>query len=326
MLLSFLKRTRATHGLACLGLDSDGVALAHIVGHEAESLRLAVCAYQSCEDSGHLSRAAASVVRDHGLAGAACVGVLSPEQYSLRLVDAPDVSRAELGAAARWLIGDLVDFNVDEAVIDFFEVPQQTSRGRPKRIYVVAAEARVVQRMVDVVQASGLKLAAIDITELSLRNLSALIPEDEGGLALMHLGGRDGLITMTQGGRLYLARKLETGLDQLAGFETGRLDTGEGLALARDAELFDGLLLEVQRSLDYYESQLGQPPVPTLVVAPLEREVPELVPYLAKNLTVDVRALDLSDLIECSQPLPGDIQARCLSVVGAALRVEPTAP
>ena len=99
---------------------------------------------------GGVSRVAASVVRDHGLAGATCVGVLSPEQYSLRLVDAPEVSRAELGAAARWLIGDLVDFSVDDAVIDFFEVPQQTSRGRPNRIYVVAAEARVVQRTVDV--------------------------------------------------------------------------------------------------------------------------------------------------------------------------------
>ena len=76
-----------------------------------------------------------------------------------------------------------------------------------------------------------MKLAAIDIMELSLRNLSALIPEDEGGLALMHLGGRDGLITMTQGRRLYLARKLETGLDQLAEFERGGLETGEGLVL-----------------------------------------------------------------------------------------------
>ena len=219
-----------------------------------------------------------------------------------------------------------MDFDVEEAAIDFFEIPRQQSRGRPDCIYVVAAEAKVVQRAVDLARDSGLKLVAIDITELALRNLTALLPEDEQGLALMHLGRKGGLITMTQGGQLYLARKLEAGLDQLAEIPREGVDAGSGLQLAGDTPMLDVLLLEVQRSLDYYESQLGQPPPANLVIAPLERANPELLPFLQNNLTLNVRELDLGHLIAFHEPLPEPVQARCLPLIGAALRMEPSVP
>jgi len=325
-LLSFLKRSPAAGGVVCLGIHSDGVALTHLVRNGLETPRLAVCEYRPLEGHSDLSRTVAGAVREHALAGAACVGVLPPDQYSLRLVDAPDVELEELGDAARWLVNDLVDFDVDEAAVDFFEIPQQQARGRPSRIYVVAAEASVVQRVVDVANGSGLKLAAIDITELALRNLTALLPEDAQGLALMHLGRRGGLITMTQEGHLYLARQLEADLDQLVAPPPQALEADSDLGHAPDTQMLDVLLLEVQRSLDYYESQLGQSPPANLVIAPLEREIPELLPFLQDNLALNVRTLDLNDLITCSRPLPDEVQARCLSLVGAALRTEPTAP
>ncbi len=325
-MLSFLKKSPAAGGVVCLGIDSDGVALTHLVRNGSEMPRLVVCEHRPLEDSAGLSRAVAGAVRDHGLAGATCIGVLAPEQYSLRLVDAPDVEREELGDAARWLINDLVDFSVEDAAVDFFEIPEQQSRGRVNRIYVVAAQAQVVQRMVDVTRDAGLKLAAIDITELALRNVSALVPEDAQGLALMHFGREAGWIVMTQQGDLYLTRKLEAGFELLAASPPGDFDDDAGLQLARDTQTFDLLLLEVQRSLDYYESQLGQSPPANLLIAPLEGAIPELLPFLQANLSLNVRTLDLNDVVACSQPVSDFAQARCLPLIGAALRMEPIAP
>jgi MSHA biogenesis protein MshI len=88
----------------------------------------------------------------------------------------------------------------------------------------------------------------------------------------------------------------------------------------------DGLLLEAQRSLDYYEHQLGQQAVATLFVAPTESPLPQLRAHLNENLLVSVTGLDLDQLFECKQALPRRTQARCLPAIGAALRVESSVP
>ena len=75
----------------------------------------------------------------------------------------------------------------------------------------------------------------------------------------------------------------------------------------------------MQRSLDYHESQLVQAPVSKLWCAPLEEDVPELLPLLEKNLTVAVQSLDLNDLLESHDPLSAPEQARCLAAIGAGL-------
>ena len=51
-------------------------------------------------------------------------------------------------------------------------------------------------------------------------------------------------------------------------------------------QAMDAIVLEVQRSLDYYESHFGQPPINSLVIAPLQQNVPGLVDYFASNLGV----------------------------------------
>ena len=61
------------------------------------------------------------------------VSVLDPDSYRLLLVEAPDVPADELRAAVRWRVKDLIDFHVDDAVIDVFEMPQHARGGRRRR-------------------------------------------------------------------------------------------------------------------------------------------------------------------------------------------------
>lgn len=175
-------------------------------------------------------------------------------------------------------------------------------------MYAVAARAAQVRAQVDAFDGSGLELAVIDIAELALRNVTAGLPEDAGGVALLHLCGGTGLIVITHQAHLYLARSLE--VDPSPGGEDRALET---------------LTLEVQRSLDYYESHFSQPPVKALVVAQGDGAGVDLALALGQNLAVAVQPLELSGLLDCVEPLDAGVAARCLPAIGAALRTESAA-
>ena len=87
-----------------------------------------------------------------------------------------------------------------------------------------------------------------------------------------------------------------------------------------DGDGLETLRREVQRSIDYYERQFGQDPISVLFVAPLATPAPMLTDYLADQLSVEVRSLDLNQLVRCEEPLDEALQARCLTAIGGALR------
>ena len=220
---------------------------------------------------------------------------MGSQEYQLLLLEAPDVPPAELKAAVRWRIKDLIGFHIDDAVIDVFEIPGQYRAGQSHMMYAVVARSKIVQERVGLIENSAAQLEIIDIPEMCLRNVTALTEEDVQGVAL-----------------LYLARKLDIGSDALADAAAG----GQGSAA------LDNLLLEIQRSLDYYDSHFSQPPISALLLAPSESPLPHLQPYLAQNLSVAVRKLELAKLLQSPDTSDETIQARCLNALGAALRME----
>jgi len=325
--LFFLKRkSRSRDGWTAVAADAGGVAVAAARRDPGQTPQLTACG--QAPDPGALGK----LVAEHRLAGSRAVAVLPPEAYSLHLLERPQVPDAELGQAVRWKVKDMLDFPLEEAVIDAFTVPGNPARGRQDMAYVVAARRERVQAEVARLEAARLTPAVVDIAELAQRNLAALQPEDAGGVAMLHLGPGEGLLTVSREGVLYLARRLELGLGELGGAggalegPLGGAVEGDGPALELEGvdqaqrQAMDTVALEVQRSLDYYESHFGQPPATALVVAPLARPLPGFVEHLDANLAVRVRQADLPDLVDAPAPLPPAVQARCWFALGAALR------
>src|SRR5208282_1745258 len=72
--------------------------------------------------------------------------VMRPDDYQLALVEAPDVPPAELRAAMRWRLKDAIDFRVEDAIIDVFDVPDQNRGGHGRMMYAVAARRGAIDR------------------------------------------------------------------------------------------------------------------------------------------------------------------------------------
>ena len=304
-MFSLLKKSVVQNITVAICPAVTGVTLAQVRRESGLPPVLEVCESheaKATDQAGLLSQ----LRRQHDLDNYACISVMDIGSYNLLLVEAPDVQPAELRAAIRWRVKDMIDFHLDDAVIDVFEVPNQKMAGRNHMMYAVVARAAQVKQRIDQLTGAGINLTIVDIPELALRNIAALLPEDVGGVALLYLTDDTGLITITRQGVLYLSRQIDIGASELAA----------------GPEHFDSLVVELQRSLDYYESHFSQPAVSSVVIAPLPQTVTGLTEYLHKQLDLTVRMMDLNQMIDTPTVMDEAFQAQCLLAIGAAMREE----
>ena len=233
------------------------------------------------------------------------VSVLPASRYSMLLVEAPDVPSDELRSAVRWRIKDLIDFHVDDAVLDVFQMPSRGRGGPNQMMYAIAAKSEGVQSEVDDIEGAGLKLKAIDILELSLRNIALQLDADGRGVGLLYLADTTGVLLIVKQDTLYLARRLETGVQTLND------------ASALRSELVAGLALEARRSLDYFESHYEQSAIPVIYTAGLQSS--DLV-QMESELNVSLCNIELGVLFDIHSELDEETARRCLPAIGAALR------
>ena len=317
-MLQLFKKSIRKDAQVAVCFDEHAISLARVRRDKDMPPMLDYCEVQQVDNLSLQGAELARLTNNHHLDNYECVSTLELGNYNLLLVEAPDVQPEELRAAIRWRVKDLIDFHIDDAVVDVFEVPNQKTAGRNKMMYAVVARADVVKQKIEQLIKAGLHLNVIDIPELALRNIAALLPEDVGGVALVYIGESSGLITITRQSTLYFSRRIEIGLRELP--ET---------IMSADNDLvtswLDSIIVEVQRSLDYYESHFSQPQVSAIVVSPMSKEVPGMLNYLSSQIDVPVRTLNVNELIDVTEPVSVEMQSYCMLAIGAALREESVA-
>jgi MSHA biogenesis protein MshI len=314
--LGFLRRSLNRNALVALSPVDGEIALARVRRETDLPPVLDLCELHPFVGESDDSSIYGRLRKAYDLDRYPCVSVMEIGTYNLLLVEAPDVQPSELRAAIRWRIKDLIDFHVDDAVVDVFEVPNQKTVGRNSLMYAVVARASQVKQRIDALTEAGVNLTVVDIPELALRNMAALLPEDVGGVALLFLDRRSGLITVTRQSILYLSRRIDLG------FESFPEDAGEPGADAETRRRLDRIVVELQRSLDYYESHFSQPAVSSVVIAPLPRMPQGMPEYIGQQIGLPARYMDINQLIDAAVQLDERRQSRCLLAIGAALREE----
>lgn len=314
-------------------LCEQGIAHACIIQNSGQTPTLSSLDFSTFENKADTTSTLKQLVQKNKLEAKSIATSLLISDSNLVMIEKPEVAENELRQAVRWKVKDSLPFDVNNAIIDVFEIPGQKERGRTPLVYVTAAEKEFLKDRIKTFEEHNLEIESIDIAELVMRNIAALLPEDRQGVALLKLDSNKGLMTLTQDSSLYLARNIDVGYASLTS-TSGKSILGEnpaeadGLALEEgrspdQQRSLDAIVLEVQRSLDYYESHFAKHAINSLVIAPLPHEAPGLVKYLANALGLQVRLLDLNAVLDVQQPISDAQQADCFFAIGAALR-EPT--
>src|SRR5690606_14958471 len=145
---SILKKSIAQNITVAVCPTATGVTLAQVRREPGLPAVLEVCESHEAKKT-ELAGLLSQLCRQHDLDSYTCISVMDAGSYNLLLVEAPDVQPAELRAAIRWKIKDMIDFHLDDAVIDVFEVPDQKAAGRNQMMYAVVARASKVKQRID---------------------------------------------------------------------------------------------------------------------------------------------------------------------------------
>lgn len=302
-MLGFFKSKRDESTRVGVHVQPEGLAVA-VRTLQAGGSRV-TCDFVGLERGEDAGEALKTLVSKRRLQGKSAVVLLPPHRYSLLQTSSPPMSQQDLRAAARWKIGDMIAYPVDQAVVDIFEYPEAGQRGADRMLYVVAARENEVKNEVMRARGAGLDLRAVDIGELALRNVVSHLEENRAGVMVLSLSEHNGLLVLIKQDEVYLARRLEMGFAEL---ETAT------------ESMLDDVVLELQRSLDYFESQFAQALPGKLLIYPPDKVSGELMLHIHSHMALEVEPLILEKMPGFTFDNDEESQSRCLLAVGAALR------
>jgi len=314
-LFSFIRRGRVAGVRAGVAVSDREVAVAVVRRTTGRRPVIVNCISQAAPE-GYADIAVERALQDLELGRTPVSAVIGAGDYQIVQVEAPEVPAAELRQATRWRLRDQFDFPIDSATIDLFDVPATARRGRARMLFAVAAQGGAVESIGSTMARATPAFDVIDIPELCQRNLSALLPQDHKGMALLVLREQFAQLVLTRNGLLYLTRRFELGKRT-----TVSLEGTEGDAVEAQADAAS-LALELQRSLDYYESHFDQSAISDLVIAPGGARATALASALSTETGLRVSALNLADCLDVANgvTLP-EGWLPCMAI-GAALRTD----
>ncbi len=238
-----------------------------------------------------------------------CIFVLNTDDYSLIQTEAPNVEKDELKSALRWRIKDMLDFHIDDTTLDAFELPLPERQGASQMMYAVAARSSLLKATVDPLLDAGISLSTLDINEMVLHNVAAAqVKNDENIVASCFHLENELFIVISSQRQIYLCRHIANNLWQ---------STQQFIDDAESVKNYDQLSLEIQRSLDYYESHYGKGAVSRLLVFHNDEEAPQPENFF-QIASIQV---NLEQFVDGLTGYSSHEIMTCLPALGGALRV-----
>lgn len=204
--------------------------------------------------------------------------VLGAGSYQIIAADKPAIPEDEIPQALLWSIKDMVAIPASNIHLDYFEFPSATNN----KLQVVVTDKAQMMQLAQAVVDNGLVVAGISIEELMPANLFGVEPQAR--LVICHVPSEEVLLTVVRDGELWMQRRLR-GYSELDSLTAEALQFG----------LADNLSLEIQRSMDFFESQLRQAPVTSIeLLCGGEQQL--LAQLIGANFNQPVNVIDANDI------------------------------
>ncbi|WP_320827267.1 hypothetical protein [Reinekea sp.] len=246
--------------------------------------------------------------------------LLADGLHQVLLSDVPDVPEAEMDAAIELKAGDLLSYDLDDALLDTIHLPKEAYRGRLRMAFIVAAKKNPLRLWLMALIRLGIRVDIIDVETTQLRNL-ALMKRKFNESGIFHLKPDNSRLVLNYGQEMVLSRTFDIGLSSLSS-ETTVQDGELELTVTEDTQAviqLETLVLEIRRSLDYYEAQLGLGSIAEIqfLCDPLQHQFAE---QLADKLGVRFEQLDPSDFMRIQVVDPDDDPVTYYGLAGTAYR------
>lgn len=212
------------------------------------------------------------------LPGGCKVALVIPETvYQWVQIEKPNLPEQEIVSALPWAIKELVNYEPSEIIADFYDLTLK--QGDQAKINVVVTNRTLLLPFLNLLHDSEIALELVTTAEMAICDM--VIQDDGAHMVISQQVGCEPSLHIIRNGELLLSRKLR-GLTPLAQQPLNQLKLG----------LLDVFGLELQRSLDFFESQLKQPPIKSLQLAIPNLELNGIAQELSEFFPAKVLALE----------------------------------
>ncbi len=300
-------------GRVGIAVDVQGLCAVKLIDPLAARPRIEACAIRPVTGEGDWGPALAELVQEIEAEDLPAVAALSPPYASLHQIGLPEVPEAEMAGALKFRAHELSPIPLDDMVLDYIDIPGMRARAGERLGYCAIARLSQLRALRDAIKAAGMQLEAIDIKDMALRHLLGRFqPAEENGV-LLFVGLEESRIIVARGELLYLFRSSPLGARQL---QQGSLAQAEPQAQQR----VEGLVLEIQRTLDFFDSHFTDPPPRHIWLAPDWPFMASLMRLLQGQLRLPLHVIALPERFDGSERLAGLVPDVSLLALGAALR------
>ena len=281
-----------------------GVAVVEVAVASKECGQVRKCEFLPAVGSSEQAKVLEGWVRQNKLQNTSCTSLIAQHDVQLFQLEKPSVEDEELLPAVSWKINDLINYDIETAVVDVFQLPP-SPKSPVQYINAVVANEIVVGGYVDRVKQSGLALQAIDVHDLVTKNFCRVCFATDETVAVLQFSDNAGLVTIYHNYDLYVSRD----------FKIGLLDIEA--ALNEDETTYDALLLELQRSMDYFESTYGLGMVQHMMIFPQTAGTQRMVKYIQNYVGYE---MDFAQINLTSNGEQEQMDQHCFPAFCAALR------
>jgi len=271
----------------------------------------------------------------------------------IRYLTLPKMPKEELKEAVKWEAKKITPIPIEEMVLDFLIVGEQEDREVKRlELVVVAAERSSVLGQYNDLKRLGLNVAAVDVNPLALLNAVRLnyTADLDDNVVFVDIGAGKTDINITKRGVLRFTRNVQIGGEEITkaiGQELhvgrdeaeamkkqhGILPAGSGAEVSgADGHLkdviqreVDRIVLETQRSIDYYRAQFREGTVKKVILMGGTPLLPGFQDYFSSYFEARVEIDDPFAEIDCDEPSFAELRMmapRFSASVGLALRRE----
>lgn len=271
--------------------------------------------------------------------------VLNPslESTLIKRIRIPAVPDSELFDAVKWQIKDDISFDVANAVIDYSVIKKTTKEDGSKILDIIAIAVREekIKQQVLLLKQAGLDCIAVNISPFGYLKifeqnfmLQPVLP-----LAVLNIDDSSSYLAIYKDNKFEFFREIPISIDRLKDSLKGVLATQSGKIELSSSEIdeiissigipleqsvyknkinyiqllslmrpvLERLIIEIKRSLSYYDTEYGAGLVKKIKIAGGGLKIPNFDKFLAKELSLDVENITLPDklIISSADNQPG---------------------
>jgi len=274
------------------------------------------------------------------LAGESVAVSLQSRPAVVRHIDVPPIPTHELREALRWEAKKATSLGLEEVFVDYLAGAVVKGPERKMPITMVVAERAAVDGEFRRYQQAGLPVKAMDINPLAFYHAAHRLGRDQTGsgcVALVDIGAGRMDINIAKQGTLRFTRSIPMGGATLTQSLVTRfgIDCTQAEAIKREQGLtgkakilevlgpeVDRLVVEIQRSVDYYRAQSHDGTLERVLLAGGTPLMPGFVEHVSSFFDAKVVLFNPFEEMDCGAVGPDleRVAPRYASSVGLALR------